>query len=321
MNTIAEAPGAENRAAGQDPLIIFNPTAGRRRRRRLAALLKALRRRGKRPRLVTTIGPADATAIVARAAAGHSTKVIAVAGGDGTANEAVNGLAESGGGAPPLAILPFGTVNLLAGELGTPAGSAAQAALLAGAGQAPLAVAWILPGLVNDRRFTVTAGVGFDARTVARVSTGMKRRWGRLAYAVAALAELRRGGFPDLDVTVDGRRQHCNGLLVAKGRYYAGRMVWAPDARVGDPVLWVGLFRARTRWRVAGAALAVALGLARHWPGVTVCRAGVVTVAGPPGEPVQADGDIVARLPVRFTVDRTPIAVVVPGPADQPAVA
>ncbi|RDD62225.1 diacylglycerol/lipid kinase family protein [Ferruginivarius sediminum] len=94
--------------------VIHNPVAGWRRRRYLRRVIDALRERGCEVRLRRTTAPGDAHAFAAEA---EGCDVLAVAGGDGTVNEALNGLA---GRHVPLSVIPLGTANVLAHELGLP---------------------------------------------------------------------------------------------------------------------------------------------------------------------------------------------------------
>src|SRR5579862_2097923 len=98
-------------------LLIRNPIAGRRRRGLVDAVVRQVRAEGWTVDLVDTEAVGDARRLAATCDAGRYA-VIAVAGGDGTINEVVNGLAQRGGDAPALAIVPLGTANVLAHELG-----------------------------------------------------------------------------------------------------------------------------------------------------------------------------------------------------------
>ena len=143
--------------------------------------------------------------------------VLAVAGGDGTINEAVNGLIAAAGTAQaaplPLAIVPLGTANVLAREIGQAisSGAAAETALRGQARQVYL-------GQANGRCFTIMAGVVFDAHVVANVSLGLKRRIGKLAYVWEALRQLFLFPYARYRVTVDGDTSPSDmALLMANG--------------------------------------------------------------------------------------------------------
>jgi diacylglycerol kinase family enzyme len=146
--------------SGRRILAIYNPTSGRRARGKLDRFCASLTRLGATITLAETNAPLHARSLAAGADPAQFDAVV-VAGGDGTINEAVNGLT----GSPlPLAILPLGTANVLANELGLPRRPEALAEIAAHA-----AVRSILPGeiLTAERnepwRFLLMAGVGFDA--------------------------------------------------------------------------------------------------------------------------------------------------------------
>ncbi len=147
---------------------------------------------------------------------------VAVAGGNGTISEAVNGL---GRGAPPIGIIPLGTANVLAIEVGLPVRAGTIAATIANGEATP-----VTTGLVNDRRFILMAGIGLDASVVETIDLARKRRLGKMAYVWQALREGLRYPFPRFDVEIDGRRIVAPSLIVANGRHYAGSFVCAPDA-------------------------------------------------------------------------------------------
>ena len=161
-------------------LLIVNPTAGRRRRGLVEAVAAGVRRDGWSVDIVETKAAGDARQLAATCD-GRRYGVIAVAGGDGTINEVINGLAGRGDDAPAVGIVPLGTANVLAHELGIGFSAAAVARTMV-AGR-PLLVQ---PGeAVNGagaRCFSLMAGAGFDAKVVAGVSAPLKRRLGRGAY-------------------------------------------------------------------------------------------------------------------------------------------
>ncbi len=274
-------------ASARAPLVVFNPTAGRRKARRLAKALALLRARGLLPALATTAAPGDAEALARRAA---GSRIVIVAGGDGTINEAVNGLNAARGGG--LAVIPLGTANVLAAELGIE--GLAQAAEVAVAGRPLL---W-RPGLANGRAFALMAGAGFDAHVVQALSPRLKRHLGRAAYVLEMLRQLYCFGFPTYRVSIDGTACEAASVIVTHARYYGGRFVIAPDARLEEPELHICIFRRGGRWRTVRYALALALNILPRMSGVEIFRGQRVEIEGPAGDPVQGDGDIIARLPV-----------------------
>jgi YegS/Rv2252/BmrU family lipid kinase len=278
---------------GRRILVVFNPAAGRG-RKRLSDILARLETLGCRVTLRETTGPGDAGRIVRQESQGYD--VVAIAGGDGTINEAANGLAELPA-APTLAIIPFGTANVLAWEIGLGTGAARTAHTIA-EGQ-PLE---IYTGLVNGRHFLMMAGVGFDAAVVASVDARLKRAFGKLAYVWRMAAEMFHYRYPMFTVTVDGVQYQAASAVVAKGHFYGGQFICAPAARLTDASFEVCLFLRGGRWHVARYALALALGRLTKLATVRIVRGRDITLDGPAGAPVQADGELAAQLPARIHV-------------------
>lgn len=293
---------------GRRMLLVFNPTAGRR-RGRLDAILRNLRARGWDVDLQETTGPADATRIARDEARDYD--VLAVAGGDGTLNEAANGLAIRGADvmerAPVLAVLPFGTANVLAHEIGL--GSDQARITDAAAAGRPTE---IYLGQANGRRFLLMAGVGFDAAVVAGVGAALKRRFGKGAYVWRMLVELLRYDFPAFTVTIDGIAYPCASAIVAKGHFYGGRFVCAPDAKLTDADFQVCLFLSAGRLAVLRYAVALGLGRLHKLSDVKLVRGREIHIDGPAGAPVQGDGDIIAALPASLSIVANPITLLYP---------
>ena len=293
MTEYPATPGAEG--ARRRLIVIFNPTAGRRRTRRLAQAMRHLEGRADvTHRRTSARGDAEAFARATPQGA-----IAVVAGGDGTANEVANGLLAAGGGA--MAVIPLGTANVLAAELAilgmaSAAGAAASGSVLA-----------YRPGLANGRGFLMMAGAGFDAHVVAGVSPRLKRLFGKGAYAIETLRQLRRFPFPRYRVTIDDVVHDAASVIVARGHFYGGRFVVAPEARLESDELHVCLFRRGGRLRTIGYALALALGRLHRLADVEIIRARKVIIEGPPGDPVQGDGDLIGRLPV--AIELSPIAI------------
>jgi YegS/Rv2252/BmrU family lipid kinase len=238
--------------------------------------------------------------------------LLAIAGGDGTINEAVNGLiavaGPNGQASLPLAIVPLGTANVLAREIGQSFSPsvAAQTAI----GGAPRK---IYLGQANGRCFTIMAGAGFDAHVVANVSTTLKLRIGKLAYVWEALRQLFRFPYQRYRVTVDGVAYDAASVVVAKGRLYAGPYVAAPDARLDRPEFQVCLFQRGGRWNAVRYAVALAMGVLPKLGDYRIVTGREVRIDGPAGDPVQGDGDIIAHLPAEIRL--APVALSLMAPA------
>ena len=287
-------------------LIIVNPAAGRPRaaERRLRRFVAALERQGCRVmlrRAGSCLGDAER---LAREAESDFDAIVA-AGGDGTLNAVVNGLI---GSPTPIGVLPLGTVNVLAREFGLPRRPEELARLIVESTARPV---W--PGRVAGRAFLLMASAGFDSEIVAGVHPRLKARAGRLAFAWAALIRLWHYQACDLVVRADGIEHRAAGLIAAKGRFYAGPFVVAPDARLAEPAFELVLFRRASRLAVLRYAAALFLGRIPRLNDVTILRARAATVTGDGAVPVQADGEIVGQLPVTIEIADQPLFLIQPG--------
>lgn len=291
-------------------LVVFNPAAGGRRRRDLSRALDALAARGIRPDLAETQGPGHATRL-AREAAGCGVPVVVAAGGDGTIAEVAAGLA---GKASTLGVLPLGTANVLAWELGLPASPEAAADVVAAGRTTTLRPGLARLGDGGERLFVQMLGAGFDAAVVAGLDLGLKRRIGRAAYVWQALRALPRYGFPPITVESDGDALGvAASVIVTKGRLYAGRSCIAPAARPGESGFQLVLFRHRGAFRAALAGAALPLGLIPRLPGVEIRPARRIVLTAAASVPVQADGDPAGGLPTEIADAAAPLRILAPG--------
>lgn len=293
-------------------LVIFNPVAGRNARARLDRALIALRRLGAVVELRETAGPGDAERF-ARTAVFADFDVVAVAGGDGTVNEVVNGLADSN---LPLAIFPFGTGNVLAHEIDLPR-HPARLALIATQGEArPIWLGEVASTGVSDRRFVLMAGIGFDAQVVEGLDLELKQRTGKFAFVWSILKRLWRYRPLRYDVIVEGSGAPQSfrpaSVVATRGHYYGGRFVLAPKARLSDPVLYVVMFMQTGRWAALRYLVALALGVLHRLPDVKTVAAHAARFVTPTGAPVQIDGDILAHQPATIRIADRPLLLIHP---------
>ncbi len=243
---------------------------------------------------------------LAREAASSGIGLVLAGGGDGTVNEIVNGFA--GVARPPvIGVLPLGTANVLARELGLPLGVGAAATALAKGRPRTVHL-----GLVNGRRFVMMAGVGFDARVVAAVRPEAKSRFGRLAYAATTADLWVRGEPARYTLQVGGTSEEVGSVIVANGRFYAGGFIACPDADLSRPELSLCVLGSSGRGRLLMTALALGIGRIAWAPGVRHLAAPSLHIDGPPEEPVQADGDIVGGLPAMFSVATETLQMLAP---------
>jgi diacylglycerol kinase (ATP) len=288
-------------------LLIHNPTAGRRARGKFERWCTALTRLGAAVTLARTEGPRHAIEL-ARNADPLRFDAVAVAGGDGTITEAINGLASV---ALPLALLPLGTANVLANELDLPRDLDALAELAAFAPPRHILPGEILAEGQNEPwRFLLMAGMGFDAEVVAHLDLALKRRIGKGAYAIGSLAQLARHDKRRFAVRIDGVRIDPASLVIARSQFYGGRFVLAPAARLDAAKLYAVEFPAPSRLAALRYMAAVVTGTLAQQCDVRVESAQRIEIDGPEGAPVQVDGDVRVHLPARISLAAEPVAII-----------
>ena len=268
--------------------LFVNPNAGSASRKRVAALVRAFEAAG--ARVILSDDQRDQAEVSAEV-----THVCAV-GGDGTLRHVAAAVARAGRPLT-LSLYPTGTVNLLARECGyrlDPAGFARR--VLAETTRTHHS------GLIGTTPFFTCASVGPDSYAVAALSTALKQRIGRLAYGWAFLTLLIHWPRPQLRVVHDGGEIACEAVYIAKGRLFAGPWSFAPHAALGDArfhVVTLGratrLLYTRFLWRLVTGKSVVTL------PGATHFTCTKLRIEG--NAALEADGDIVARLPVDIRID------------------
>ena len=288
------------------PIIIFNPTAGRRRAHALWQVLDVMSANGMRMELAETRWAGHATEL-ARDAARAGTRLIVAAGGDGTIAEVANGLAGSGA---QLGVIPLGTANVLAHELGLPFTPRAVAAALA-FGRTCLLWPGVAHGPEGERLFVQMLGVGLDAQVVHAISPRLKRLLGKGAYVAQTVREMGRYRYPALRLRLDGTETEAASVIVSKGRLYAGRFLLAPGANACRPGFTVALFDRPGTAAALMYGAALPLNLLPRMPGLRICPAMAVDILGNGSVAAQADGDPAGATPVSIRNAAVPIAVVV----------
>jgi diacylglycerol kinase family enzyme len=284
-------------------LLIRNPVAGRGRHLLVDEVVRRVRAEGWTVDLVDTEEAGDARRLAATCDA-ERYAVIAVAGGDGTINEVVNGLASRPDGGPALALVPLGTANVLAQELGLRVRARDVAHTMIAGREVLMRPGQVAGGAGKSRCFSLMAGAGFDAKVVAGVTAPLKRRFGKAAYVWRSMVEARRYRPVRYRAEVDGKGYEAASVIVTRARLYAGPFVVAPAASLDKPLLHVCLFERWGRSQTLRFGLALLMGRLPRTGGYRVVT-GVnvkISVLNDAGDvrrqPVQVDGDDALSLPV-----------------------
>jgi diacylglycerol kinase (ATP) len=291
-------------------LIIANPVSGRGRgRARAEGLAAALAARGIAHEVrFTTLDRRGRD--LAREAVSERVRALAVVGGDGSLHDAIAGLSDP---RVPVAVMPAGTANVWAREAGIPPSAPAVAAMIEARRTKRVRLYE-----ANDAPFFLFVGAGIDARIVARVEAGRRRRGhtgGMSQWLVPGWSEFLRRPLPDLTVTAEGERwTDLAQVLVTRVRSYAGFMSMPRGIDIGDGVLHVLAFPRRAKAAFVPMAARAVLGRMRVPRDLRhVITTGPVHIeSARGGEPYQVDGDDAGELPVDIRPGARTVDLIVP---------
>lgn len=300
--------------------IIVNPTSGSihgtNALHELRATAQWLTKRGLPTELMLTEAAGHATEL-ARECVSAGMELVIAAGGDGTINDVVQGLA---GTAVALGVLPMGTVNVWAREMGIPL-SLTQARKLLLRGEHHR----VDLGRAGSRYFLLMAGVGVDAEIVRRVEGNRERNWMR-RWGLKFLDYVLTAGMLGLTLQparltyeVGGKRRTTRALMVALGntRLHAGAFVFAHKAVADDGLLDMVVIGGGGLAHRAQVFLRALLRRPSQEPHARYARCHAVRLDSTPPLPVQVDGELIGRLPMTFSVAPDALTVIVPPNAPQ----
>ncbi|MBS1855404.1 MAG: NAD(+)/NADH kinase, partial [Acidobacteria bacterium] len=276
----------------KDAVLIYNPRAGRILRSDGSLIHraeKALRDAGHRVTPAPTTGPRTAGEI-ARKQIARGADLIVVAGGDGTVNEAAEGMV---GSEVPLAVLPAGTANVLATEMKLGRDPVQAARRLHEWQARGVAAGRLTFGDGQTRHFLLMAGIGLDAHIVGKVNPGLKARTGKFAYWVAGWSLVGRR-LAQFEVEIEGVKRTCGFALFARVRNYGGDFEIARQVTLLEDSFEVVLFEGRSALRFVPYFAGMVMGRLEGRRGVTVLRAreAAVRSVGEESALVQIDGEL-----------------------------
>jgi diacylglycerol kinase (ATP) len=291
--------------------VIFNPAARGDKARKLRAHLDEV---AKDATLKPTQCPGDARRLGAEAVR-ESFETVVAAGGDGTLNEVLNGIADADGFARTrLGVLPLGTVNVFAKELKLPQDFTGAWAAIQRGKEMLIDAPWahyIIDGQSKRRYFAQLAGAGLDSRAVELVNWELKKRLGPLSYVMAGLQAFTENLAP---VEITNGRETAQGqmILIGNGKFYGGRFNIFPLADLCDGILEAVIYpRVDLESLVRGGWGMLTDNF--HTGGHTIQLRGTqLELRCAKAIPFQLDGENIAPLPATFGVSSRLLRIIVP---------
>jgi YegS/Rv2252/BmrU family lipid kinase len=259
--TQAEIKQHESLAPNSRILLLVNPAAGRNkwlRSRQISRARQELECSGMSVEIQEVGSEAREGAELAREAVAQGIDLILVCGGDGTINHVIQGLVPSH---VPLAILPGGTANMLARELGIPLSIVKAARAIPTSIRRRISV-----GSAGGRFFVSLAGIGFDARVVRKLDKRWKAALGIGSYVMEAFRQLFfESPSPFFSLSANGIRQQVTYACVSKSQHF-GHVRVLPEADLFSNEFYLYAFLSQSRWRYVQYGGAILAGRKRSLP-------------------------------------------------------
>lgn len=286
-------------------LLIVNPVAGTRwKGRSINRVVEKLKEAFPGLELTRTKGPGDATTL-SRKAASDGYKTIISVGGDGTINETINGMA---GSDSALGVIPMGTGNALAREIGLSLNPVRASSMISHAMTKRISL-----GIANGRYFVIGAGIGFDAQMMERVDRqykGLKRKLGVIPYILAGLGTLSAYNHPKIRFIVDGEEYIGEYGLIVKSN--AGRFKFANGISLEDSSLLLCLFKKVNTIPFLRYWFSVLSGSPINSEDIAYIRGNEIYVTSDDPISLHVDGEVIGATPVKISLCKDGLNLLVP---------
>jgi diacylglycerol kinase (ATP) len=291
-------------------ILISNPTAKRASGRKVARASHFLKSGGYKVEILFTEKKGDAEGF-ARKAVDKSPSLIIAAGGDGTFNEVINGIA---GSEIPMAILPFGVTNVLAKELGIPENVEGAMELAVNCTPKRVSLGKIVLGSSAEagggRYFCLMAGIGFDGEAVFGINETLKRIAGKGAYIYSGIKTLFRFNPFELTFNIDGKTYSGYSAIIGKAAKYGGNFKVTPDARLAEPALYICLLKGKKRLDILRYVFGIMTGRHLRFNDVEYIKTRSIEISG--NAHIQIDGDYFGMTPAKVEVVPDALRLVYP---------
>ena len=285
--------------------------------------------------MLATTAP-ESAGVLAQEAIAEGCDTVLACGGDGTVHEAMQTMVSSDGAlgsaaascsAAALSVIPMGTANALAMDLGLPLSPVKAAKMLLTAERVRVPVGRVFycdsAGVTHSRYFVVAAGIGADGLFFSRLDSQMKQRFGYLAYLIESIRMAVTHTFPlfkaSFTETGSGvvRSEDISQLLAVRVSNFGGLVRHlVPGAAIGNPNLHVLAFKTRSRLRYLQFMAAVIARRHSYSKRIELMDCSTVECSALPDATeqlfVEADGEWLGTLPVRFEVVPQALTLLVP---------
>jgi diacylglycerol kinase (ATP) len=282
----------------KNTVVILNPVAGNGQAKHWQERIQSIV--GGCPVRITSHS-AETEALARRAAEEGFGKIVA-AGGDGTVNEIVNGIAGTGAA---LGLLPIGTVNVFAMELGLPSRNLELCWEIVQGDNVRLVD---LPN-ANGRFFVQLAGVGLDAQVVKETSLAFKRSFGPLSYLISA-AQIAARQPPKLFIESENTAvDEASFVLIGNGRLYGGPFPFFKHAVIDDGLFDVVLFKRLGYLEIIKYLQDVVFSSDIRAPDVEYFQTQHLRVTSAQDVPLELDGELAGNCPIEFRIQEKGLRV------------
>jgi YegS/Rv2252/BmrU family lipid kinase len=231
--------------------------------------------------------------------------LIIVAGGDGTVNEVINGMTDSinskSKSKTTLVIMPFGSTNVLALELGIPFNVKEASELISNGKKIQIDLGHVKTAKEN-RYFSMMFGVGFDASLIKRISSKFKKRWGRLAYPLAGIRNIFIYTWNTIRVT---HKFQSTGyfVIISNSKNYGGEYEIANKASPTDGLLDLVIIDRENWWKVIKFLFSVSSGRkSNKFLKGEYYQVKEAHISSKSNMLVQVDGELIGALPANVKV-------------------
>jgi len=291
--------------------IISNPASGKSGQKIRHDVIGQMRSAGAEIEHVATTSHGEGCSRAREAAKSGKFDAVIAAGGDGTIHDVACGLI----GTPcPLGIIPMGTANVFAREVGLGFSPARLAETLLSGSTRSVPV-----GIVNDEIFLFVIGVGFDAAAVEYFETGNHRGFGIGGFIPPVLQALVSENGTALQVSIDGTSHEAHWVIVTRVQHYAANILLAEEASLHGDKLYAVLFSGASVLARIRQLAAMMTGMLKYDPGISVISCRQLQVKADQPVPVQVDGEAKGKLPLEIGIHPERLNIIFPPHnSDQP---